>query len=514
MEKKIFFRQILSSDLAILAYPALAKMLIHFLTNGQYGYFRDEFYFIACSEHLDWGYVDQPPMIAWQTSLTRHLLGDSLFALRFFPAVFGAIKIFLAGLMARELGGGRFAQILAAIAALIAPVFLGVDTLLTMNALDQLLWVLAAYILIRLLKTENPKLWLWFGVVAGIGLMNKLSLLFFGFALVAALLLTPNRKYFASRWLWLGGLIALAIFSPYIIWQIQHGWPMLEFYGTYAEGKTYPVSPLEFLGQQILTIHPNTLLLWLAGLYFYFFAAAGKRYRLLGWIYLVLFAVFLLQKAKFYFLSPAYPMLFAAGAVTIENFIQPRRWNWARPVFIAFLLIGGMIIAPLALPVLPVETFINYSRALGIGEVKTERHRQGRLPQGYADMFGWEEMAAAVAKVYQSLPPEDQAKACISAGNYGEAGAIDFFGKKYNLPKAICGHNNYWHWGTRGCTGEVVIEVGGTLDGLKQIFEEVELAEVFTNEYCMPYENNLPIHVCRRLKMPVEEAWRLNKEYN
>jgi 4-amino-4-deoxy-L-arabinose transferase-like glycosyltransferase len=178
-------------------------------------------------------------------------------------------------------GGVRLAQILAATAALIAPIFLGVDTLLTMNALDQLLWVLVTYILMRLLKTENPKLWLGFGAVTGIGLMNKLSLLFFVVALVVALLLTPNRKYFVNKWLWLGGLIALVIFSPYVIWQITHGWPTLEFYGTYAEGKTYPVSPLEFLGQQILTIHPHTLPLWLVGLYFICFQNKDTIERLL-----------------------------------------------------------------------------------------------------------------------------------------------------------------------------------------------------------------------------------------
>ncbi|MGH7600385.1 MAG: glycosyltransferase family 39 protein, partial [bacterium] len=508
-------RQFLSSDLAVLVYLALAKLLIHFLTNGQYGYFRDEFYFIACSEHLDWGYVDQPPLIAWQTYLTRMLLGDSLFALRFLPAVFGAVKVFVTGLMARELGGGRFAQILAASAAIIASVFMGVDSILTMNALDQLLWVLGAYILIRLLKTGNPKLWLWFGAVAGIGLMNKLSLLFFGFALVAALLLTPNRKYFANKWLWLGGLIALVIFSPYLIWQIKHGWPTLGFYGTYAEGKTYPVSPPEFLLQQILTMNPHTLPLWLAGLYFYFFTKEGKPYRLLGWIYIVLYVVFTLQKAKFYFLSPACPMLFAGGALVSEKFFLRQRWNWARPAYIAFLIIGGLIAAPLAMPVLPVEAYVKYARFFGsAADVKTERHQQAKLPQGFADMFGWEEMVATVAKVYHNLPPEDQAKACISVGNYGEAGAIDFFGKKYNLPKAICGHNNYWLWGPRDCTGEVIIELGGTEEGLKNVFHEVELAAIFTNAYCMPYENNLPIFICRRLKIPVAEAWRLNKTFN
>ncbi|MDZ7291983.1 MAG: glycosyltransferase family 39 protein [candidate division KSB1 bacterium] len=424
------------------------------------------------------------------------------------------MKVFIAGLMARELGGGRLAQILAALATLVAPVFLGTDHVLTMNPFDQLLWMLATFILIRLLKTENPKLWIWFGFVVGIGLMNKLSMVFFGFALIVALVLTPNRKYFAAKWLWLGGLIALVIFSPYLIWQIKHGWQTLEFYGRYAAGKTYPVSPLEFLGQQILTIHPFTLPLWLAGLFFYLFSETGKPYRLLGWIYVVLFVVFMLQRAKFYFLSPAYPMLFAAGALVFEQFTQRRTWIWARPVYIALLIGGGILLAPVAIPVLPVETFIKYAGVTGIGEVKTERHTQGRLPQFYADMFGWEEMVATVAKVYHSLPPEDQARCCISAGNYGEAGAVDFFGKKYGLPKAVCGHNNYWLWGPRDCTGEVIIELGGTEAGLKNVFYEVELAAVFTCDYCMPYENNLPIYLCRKLKIPVAQAWSENKEYN
>jgi len=251
-------RQTLLSDTAILIYLALFKLILHWLTSGGYGYFRDEFYYIAASQRLQFGYLEFPPMIALITALTRGLLGESLFALHFFPALAGALIVLLTGLMARELGGGRFAQIFAALAVIIAPAFLATNSLLTMDSFDQLWWVMAAYIVLRLLKQDNPKLWLLFGLVAGLGLMTKLTMLFFGSALVLGLLLTPGRKYLASKWLWLGGLIAFACVLPYIGWEFVNGWPSLEFWKAYASGKTYPVTPIEFLLQQIAQdrLHP------------------------------------------------------------------------------------------------------------------------------------------------------------------------------------------------------------------------------------------------------------------
>jgi hypothetical protein len=512
--KGIFSRQNLLSATAILVYLALAKLLLHLLAASQYGYFRDELYYIAASQHLDLGYVDFPPFTAVITALVRWTLGDSLLALHTLPALAGVVTMLLAGLMARELGGGRFAQGLAALAVLVAPTFLGSQSVLTMDPFDQLFWVLAIYVVLLMLKREDPRLWLVFGLVAGIGLLTKVTMLFLGAALVIGLLLTPNRRFLLSKWLWLGGAIALVLFSPYIIWQVLHGWPTLEFWRMYSSGKTYPVTPLEFLVQQIMTMDPLTLPLWLAGLAYFFFGG-GKKYRTFGWIYVILYGVFTVQQAKNYFLAPAYPILFAGGGVLIEQAIQ--RWQalWLRPAYIAALAISGLISAPLAAPLLPVGTFIAYSQGFGsAGEMKQERLATAELPQHFADRFGWQELVASVAKVYAGLPPEEQAKACIMTGNYGEAGAIDFFGGAYHLPKAISGHNSYFTWGPGNCTGEVVITAGLRATDVQPTFKEVTPAGVSSCKYCMPYENGLPIFVCRGLKMDIREAWPGAKHYD
>ena len=407
---KLFSRQFLLGATALLLYLALAKLLLHLWFSSGYGYFRDEFYYLACGEHLDWGYVDQPPLTPLLAFLTRQFLGESLVALRFLPAVAGALLVLVTGLMVRELGGGRFAQGLAAVSVIAGPVYLGIDHIFTVNAFDHLFWALGAYLVILIVKRGDPRLWLVFGLVAGVGLQNKLSMLFFGFGVVVGLLLTPHRKYILSKWLWLGGLIAFVIFLPYFLWQFQHDWPMLELLRRGQLYKNYPLSPLQFLWGQVLEIHPFNLPIWLAGLYFYLVSKPGKPYRLLGWTYVPILIVFFVLKAKTYYLAPAYPMLLAAGALVIETFIRERQWNWLKPATVGLLLAGGAITAPFAMPVLPVETYIKYQSFLGIEPPKTERHKFGKLPQGYADMFGWENMVATVAKVYNSLPPEERAK--------------------------------------------------------------------------------------------------------
>jgi hypothetical protein len=223
--------------------------------------------------------------------------------------------------------------------------------------------------------------------------------------------------------------------------------------------------------------------------------------------------VFFVLKAKTYYLAPAYPMLLGSGALAIETFIHERQWNWLKPATISILVVGGIITAPFAMPVLPVETYIKYQDFLGVEPPKTEKHKFGKLPQGYADMFGWENMVATVAKVYNSLPPEERAKCAIFAGNYGEAGAIDFFGKKYGLPKAISGHNNYWLWGPRDYSGEIMIVLGVGREDVQKAFEEVELGATVVSEYAMPYESNLPVFICRKPKMSLKEVWPRVKGY-
>src|SRR5215212_6596992 len=437
---------------AILAYLAIFKVLLHLLTADNYGYFRDELYYFVAGERLDLGYVDFPPFVALVARITRALFGDSLVALHVLPALAGAVVVVLAGLMARELGGGRFAQGLAALAVLVAPNFLVFGTFISMDAFDQLFWVSAAYVLLLILKRNEPRLWLLFGLFAGLGLLTKLTMLSFGFAVLIGLLLTLARRQLLSPWSGVGGGVAVAFLAPYVYWNATNGWPTPEFWGEYG-GKVDEASPVEFLVEQIVTMQPPALPLWLAGLGFYLFAREGRPYRTLGWVYVALFALFAALNMRFYFLAPAYPMLFAAGGVAIERFFGGRsRWRWALPAYAAVLAISGVVVAPITVvPVLPVGTLAGITGALG-GDagVEVETRQVAELPQTLADRFGWEHMTETVARVYDRLPPEERSEACVLTGNYGEAGAIDFFGPKYGLPKAISGPKLLLPVGTKG----------------------------------------------------------------
>ena len=498
----------LRGDISISVLLALSgiKLLVHLLTSQQYGYFRDELYYIAASKRLDFGYVDFPPLIALITRLVRGTLGESLFALHLLPALSGAVLVFLTGWMARQLGAGPFGQGLAALATLVAPQFLGVNTILSMDSFDILFWGLALYILILIFKEERPKTWLWFGLVVGLGLTNKVTLLYFSLAMVIGLALSTQRKHFRSLWLYIGGAIAVAFLIPYLIWNAMHGWPTVEFWAAYGN-KVYQASPLEFLLQQILIMHPLTLPLWAMGLV-YFFSKRGAPYRPFGWMYVVLFLIFMLQHAKNYFLAPIYPVLFAAGAVFFDQFAATSRRAWWKPAYVILLVISGIVIAPLAIPVLPVQATVRYVQSFSGTNVQSEKFDTGVLPQHFADRFGWEEMASAAAKVYHSLSAEDQANACIFAGNYGEAGALEFYGPRFGLPHVISGHNNYYIWGPDGCSGETVILIdAGNLEDLRQVFSDVQEVSRTRCEYCMPYENDRPIYVAHGLKSPLEQLW-------
>lgn len=508
-------RPVLLSGGAILILLALLKLLVHLLTAENYGYFRDELYYIAAGEKLALGYVDFPPFVALVTAFVRATLGDSLFALHLLPALAGAAVVLLAGLMARELGGGRFAQGLAALAVLVAPNFIVFGTFVSMDAFDQLFQVSAAYVLLVILKRDEPRLWLLFGLLAGLGLLTKLTMLYFGLAVFVALLLTRTRRHLLTPWPWVGGAVAFLFLLPYLYWQITHRWPTLEFWSNYGT-KVDAASPFEFFVEQIITMQPPTLPLWLAGLLYYLFAREGRPYRTLGWVYIVLFVLFAVTNSKFYFLAPAYPMLFAAGAVVVERFVAGRSRGWIKPAYVAVLAVSGLVVAPLTvLPVLPVETLAKITGAAG-GDagVQVETREVGQLPQTFADRFGWENMVATVARAHDELPAEERERACILTGNYGEAGAVDFFGPKYGLPKAISGHNSYYIWGPGNCTGEVVISVGVPPETLRAVFGEVEQVEKVRCRYCMPDEDGLPVYVCRDPKLPFEEAWPRFVNYN
>jgi hypothetical protein len=497
------------SATAVLTGLAGAKLLLQFAGIGHYGFFRDELYYMACGEHLAWGYVDQPPLIALIAWLARHLFGSSLVSVRLLPVLAGVAVVFLTGVLARELGGGRFAQFLAAGAILFAPAYLAFDSFLSMNAFEPLFWLASALIVVCIVKGASPRLWLAFGAVAGLGLENKHSMLVFGFGILVGLTLSGERSYFRSKWIWIGGLIAVAVFAPNLLWEAHHGWPQIEVVRNAQLYKNVPISPLRFMGEQIAFLNPAAVPLWLGGLAWYFLSGKGNRFRFLGWSYLVVIAVFMFLGGKSYYPLPVYPVLMAAGGVAFEQFAQSDNRRWLRVAFPGLIIVSGLVALPFGVPLLPVDTFLRYSRALPYSHfAKTERDAyQAELPQLYADMFGWDNMASTVAHVYQGLPALERPNCAILGGNYGEAGAIDYFGPALGLPKAIGGHNSYFYWGPRGYSGACVIIFGERSNEFITFFDDVQVAATITSAHAMSNEQSVVVYVCRKPRAPLSVLW-------
>jgi len=503
-----------STESVLIGVFSTAALLVHLLTNMRYGYFRDELYYIACARHLDFGYVDQPPLSILLLRLSQSLLGDSLFAIRLLPAFAGAATVGLTGLVARELGGRGWAIALACAATLCALFYLAVGNFFSMNAFEPLFWMGSIYLLVRIINGGSPPLWLWFGVLLGLGLENKHSTVFFAVGIFVAVLLTPERRHFANKWIWLGGLIAFAIALPNILWQARHHWATYELLSNIAHSnKNVALSPAQFIGQQITLMNPATLPLWLGGLLWLFVSRDGRRYRAIGIIYLVTLAAFIILHGKSYYLAPAYPMLFAAGGVAIER-VFAVRLTWLKPALVAIILLAGALFAPVIVPILSPDKLVGYMRAIHFEPPRTETSHTGALPQIFADQFGWEEMVGSVAHVYHHLQPEDEKHAAIFCQNYGEAGAIDFFGPKLGLPLAISGHQNYFLWGPRDWTGEVILVLDTDADDQRKLFGSVEdLGQVASSHWAMPYERRNHIYLCRDLKTSVRELWPRIKKW-
>jgi hypothetical protein len=495
---------------------ALAYFTLHLLTSTRYGYFRDALYYLACSEHLAFGYVDLPPLIPLLGWIARHTLGTSLPALLFWPALAGALRIILTAAFARELGTGRFGVVLSAALAATPGVWWVIDHQFAMNSLEPLFWGGLAYVILRLINTANPKLWLAFGAIAGVGLLNKYSIVFFAAALLAGLLLTRQRRILFTPWILVGGAIALLIFSPNLIWNIQNHWPFLELMRNIrATGKDVILSPGMYLVQQMLMLNPVSFPFWFGGLLFYFFSRDAKNYRNYGWTFVITILIFMITHGKDYYSAPAYMMLFAAGGAATERLmsVRPKLRTILRPACFLWLALGVVPLLPLVLPVLPIETFLRYQSHLPFEVPKTERSFVGEtLPQYYADEFPWPGMVAAVARVYHSLTPEEQQRTAIFGSNYGQAAAIDFFGPQYGLPKAISGHQNYFLWGPRQYTGDIVILLGAREDETREQFESVTVAATLENPYAYRYENR-PILLCRGLKWNLQADWKRVKNW-
>jgi 4-amino-4-deoxy-L-arabinose transferase-like glycosyltransferase len=488
--------------IAILMALCAAKLLLHLFTSViRYDYFRDELYYLDMARHLDWGYVDAAPLIAIYAKLAIWM-GGSLAALRILPALAGTALVALSILIARELGGDRYAQFLTGLAVLLAPGFLVMGSLMTMNAFEPLFWMGCIFVLVRILRTDDSRLWLWFGFFAGLGLENKHSTLFFGFSVVVALLLTPCRREFLRPWIWIAGAIALALFLPNLIWQIRHHFPTLEdLENVRREGKNVVLGPLAFVKQQIIAMQPLLFPVWLAGTVW---LLRDRRWRALGLSFVIFFAIMLAAHSKDYYVFPMYPMVFAGGAVAIERWTAPRS-RWLRAAIVTLIVAGGFVLIPLATWILSPDQYIAYEKAIGFKPQKAEVHHDALLPQPIADQFGWRGLAQDVAAVYDSLPPDERARTGILTGNYGEAGAINLFGPSLGLPRAYSRHQNHWYWGppTDQYTNLIFLQFS-----LQDVQDNCTTFETFPHsERFGMAEENTPIYLCRGAEFDLRKVW-------
>jgi len=507
---------------------ALIKLILHTYFNSRYGYFRDEFNYLSSGEHPGWGYVDQPPLIPWLAEVSRLLLGESLRAVRFLPALASSLLVVQTAVIAREFGARRFAMLLAAICVAVAPQYLSNASLLGTNCLEPNLWMGCAYLAMLAIKREQPRYWLWFGIVAGIGLEEKYTIALFGAAIVMGLLLTAQRRELSSKWFWLGGLAAFVIFLPNLLWNYYNDWPFVQLlHAIKAEGRDVVLPAGDYFFQQMLLVNPLAAPIWLIGVAALLFSARLKPYRFLGWSYLVCYAVLFLLHGKSYYLAPIYPMLLAAGALLIEGWIEGRgasmsapargrpRRGWLKAVLLIVLLANGLYLAPVVVPVMEPDDFIAYTKYLPFKlPVMEHSHARVALPQWYSDQFGWKEIADETAVAWQRIPADKRADCGIFAQDYGQAGAIDFFGPAMGMPHALSGDRTYFLWGPGKYSGDCMIVLDDSKETLEKYWNNVEFAGTSAaNPWAL--EQQIPVYICTGKKFaswaefwPKVKRWR------
>ena len=487
---------------------AALKLVLHVAVNVRtpYGFHRDELLYLGMGQHLRLWEMDFPPAIGMVAEVSRTLLGDSLTAIRFFPAVFGSGVMVLAALIARELGGGRVAQGLAAFCVLTSPLFLRSANLLQPVVMDQLIWTAALYALVRLCRGYGPGGWLLLGLVLGLGLLTKFSVAFIGLAIVVAVLVSPLRIALLTPWPWIGLASALAIGAPSLVGQIRLGLPVLAQMADLRASQLERIGPADFLLGQLLW--GPAVALAIVGLYGLLTSPALRPFRAIGWSCVAAFAILVLFQGKPYYAGPLYPALFAAGATHLERVADGLAGRILQAGTVAILLAFGIVTFPLGVPIVPPPAMAGYAHALGVeAAVRTNTGELGTLPQDYADMLGWEEQVAAVARVYHTLPTDQRKDAVVVAGNYGEAGALDFYGPRYGLPAVVSPAGSYWFFGPGVRPGKVVITIGVPKEDLRRFFDSVATAATVSHAWTVEEERNLTVNVGTRPRTTLQQLW-------
>ncbi|HEX8924970.1 MAG TPA: glycosyltransferase family 39 protein [Terriglobales bacterium] len=489
--------------------------LLHLYFNKGYGYFRDEFNYMACGDHLQWGYVDQPPLVPFLIRICRALLGDSLRSIRFIPALATSLLVVQTALFARELGGRRYALVLTAIAIALAPQYLSNGSLLGTNCLEPTFWLGTAWFAMLAVKRENPRYWIWAGVMLGLGIENKYSILLLGIGIIVGLLLTPQRRQLRSSWFWLGVVAAFLIFLPNLIWNVRNHWPFLELIRNIrAEHRDVILGPFAFFFSQLMETNFFTGIIWIAGLCALLFTERFRPYRFLGWSFVFCYVAMFLQHAKSYYLAPIYPMLIAVGCVALEASldraeVRNRNWEWARHTLAWTVLCSGLYNVPITVPVLSPDAFMYYAKhflpfKLPVNEYS---HARAALPQWYSDQFGFKEIADEVEVAWNRIPANERVDCAIFAQDYGQAGAVDFFGRAHGLPGALSGDRTYFLWGPRGYSGNCMIVLDDSRENLDKLFQNVEYVGMSTeNRYAL--EGPVPVFICKGKKFEsLERIW-------
>ncbi|MBV9996576.1 MAG: glycosyltransferase family 39 protein [Caulobacteraceae bacterium] len=491
---------------------ALATLVVHLIANSEYGVFRDELYFIVCGRHLAAGYVDQPPLAPWIAGASYALFGTALLPLRLVPALAMSVTVGLTAEMSRRLGGRTFAQWLAGLCVLTGSVFLVNGLLLTTDMLQPLTWLGCSLCLVRLAQSGDERWWLPFGLVLGVSLLSKYLIAFYLAGLAVGILATPLRRSLTRPWVYAGGAIGLVIAAPSLVWQTTHGWPFLELGHAAVSTRDLPLTAPAFAAQQVIFSGMAVAPVWMAGLWRFSARPSLPQLRVFPIAYVVCALLFFTLHGKAYYLTPIYPALLAGGALAVEDWVRSARF---RAAILAVIAAVGLMLAPFTLPVLPVPVLAKYSEMLGLGPkmARVDRLPVSVLPENFADMLGWQGLAAKVSAAYQALPPDERAKAVFFGWNYGQAAAIDVYGPAMGLPPAISGHNNYYLWGPAGHDGSVMIVAGGKLAWLRANWRSVEVAGWIDTPYAMPVETNIPIYVLKDPKIPLAKLWPSLKHY-
>jgi Dolichyl-phosphate-mannose-protein mannosyltransferase len=480
----------------ILAGIALVVAVVHLLTNSRYGFHRDELQFLSDARHLEWGFVAYPPFTPFVERIGLDVFGVSLVGLRLFSVIVQALAIVVTGLMAWELGGGRLAQVTAALAVATSALPLFEGTEFQYSSFDYLWWVLIAYLVIRLLKSENPRWWMAIGAAIGVGLMTKYTVCFLIAGILGGMLLTGERRFFLSGWFWGGVGVALLIFLPNFLWQVQHGFISMQFLHhihvrDVGEGRANGFLRDQFIICANLFAAP----LWIAGLVSYL---RDRRYRMLGWMYVIVLALFMVGKGRGYYVAAACPMLMAMGAVAGERWLASlkRRWQLAvKGVFFTGLAAWGLFAFALLVPIAssgPLKKFALKNN----GDLREE--------------IGWDELVKTVAVIRDSLPAEQQQSLGVLVGNYGEAGAVEILGPAYHLPTPISMTNSAWLRGYPATMPTTLIVVGFSRARAERAFTSCRLAGHNENSEGVENEESRDhpdIFVCGGPRLPWPEFW-------